>query len=188
MNSQNNQEITVRRQLLSLRAFKELLKNPPDELYNRISEELFLEILNFFSNISPEDQLNPSAMVNYIGSYCYQPGYEIFKESYLKIYRTINSEDIQAVVKKTGCLDDEVDTQPIAKRMLDNEGREICQDLQNWAMPMMLDNEGREIRQDLENWAMQNMLLNECRDIRQYAENQLNEIKERKKRATENDK
>ncbi len=133
MNTENNHEINLR-QVLSLRAFQELLKNPPTELYNNsIGETGFQEIANFLTRISPECRLNPSAMVKHIGSYCYQPGNEVLKKFYLKTYSSINSEDIQAVVKKTGDPDEAADGPPQAKRMLYNEGRDICDFLQKWA-------------------------------------------------------
>lgn len=132
MNTENNHEINLR-QVLSLRAFQELLKNPPTELYNSIGEEGFLEIFKFLSNIPSEDQLNPMAMVKHIGSYCYQPGNEVLKKFYLKTYSSINSEDIQAVVKKTGDPDETADDSSQAKQMLYNEGRDICDFLQKWA-------------------------------------------------------
>ena len=132
MNAEQNQEINSR-QVLSLLAFKELLKNPPAELYNSIGEEGFLEIAKFLSNIPPEDQLNPAVMVKHIGSYCYQYGHEFLKKFYLKTYQSINSEDIQAVVKKTGDPDEKADGPSIAKRMLYNESRDICNYLQKWA-------------------------------------------------------
>jgi hypothetical protein len=132
MNSEQNQKINSR-QVLSLRVFQELLKNPPVELYNSIGEEGFLEIAKFLSNIPPEDQLNPAAMVKRIGEYCYQSGHEVLKEWYLKTYQSINSEDIQAVVKKTGDPDETADAPSQAKQMLYNEGRDTCKSLQEWA-------------------------------------------------------
>ncbi|MCT7956895.1 hypothetical protein [Laspinema palackyanum] len=135
MNHENNQEINLR-QFLSLRAFKELLKNPPNDFSNRIGEEGFLEIANFLSNIPPEDKLNPMAMFQHISSYVYQEGHEVFKEFYLQTYKTINSEHIQYVVKKTGDPDDEADGPSITKQMLENEGRDACQDLQKWETEM----------------------------------------------------
>ncbi|MGL4498079.1 MAG: hypothetical protein ACRCU2_03370, partial [Planktothrix sp.] len=131
----------------------------------------FLEIVKFLSNIPPEDQLNPAAMVKHIGSYCYQPGHEVLKEFYLKSYNSINPEDIKCIEKKTGDPDDEADGPSTAQKMLENEGRDACQDIEKWATEMTA-----------------RMVENECRDIRKYLEKRLNEIKKRKKSATENDK
>lgn len=168
MNHENNQENSFL-QFLSLRAFKELLKNTPDELSNRIGEEGFFELANYFlNNIPPEDQLNPAAMVNHIVFYCDQTGHEVFEEFYLQTYNTINSEDIQAVVKKTGAPGDEADGPSITKQMLENEGRDGCSSLDAFMTVRMVENE--------------------CRDIREYLEKRLNEMNREKNSAIENDK
>lgn len=139
MNSENNHEINLR-QVLSLRAFKELLKNPPHELYNMIGEEGFLEIAKFLSNIPSEDQLNPAEMVKHIGSYCYQPGHEVLKEFYLKTYQSINSKDIQAVVKKTGDAGDRPSMTSVSNLVVAEEVLQSCKSMQHWAIEFLKHN------------------------------------------------
>ncbi|MGL4499337.1 MAG: hypothetical protein ACRCU2_09795 [Planktothrix sp.] len=146
MNTEQDRPINLR-QVFSVRAFHKLLKNPPDELYNSLGEEGFLEIANFLRRIHPEDQLNVSAMVKHIGLYCYQPGYEVLKKFYRQTYQSINPEDIKAIVKKTGDPGKKAYGLPTTGRDIENEGRDAREDLEKWTT------EGRDACEDLQKWA-----------------------------------
>ena len=72
-------------------------------------------------------------MADHITAFCEKPGNERLYEWLGEIYDRLDEDGIDKLVKKMGDPDDEVDNKPIPTRMLNNEGREICQDLQNWA-------------------------------------------------------
>jgi hypothetical protein len=139
MNSENNHEID--QNFLMYKAFKLLLEKRPAELYDSIGDEGFEEIANFLTKISPEDRLNPSAMVEHIGEYCYQPGNEVLKKWYLKSYNSIAQEDIQAVLKKTGDAGDRPSMTSSPNTIVTEEVLQICEYMQHWAMELLKQNQ-----------------------------------------------
>jgi len=138
MNSENNHEIN--RYLLICEAFRLLIEQPPAELYNSIGEAGFQEIANFLTNISPEDQLNPSAIVEHIAEYCYQPGNEVLKKWYLKSYNSIAQEDIQNVLKKTGDAGDRPSMTSFSNSVVAEEVLQSCKSMQHWAIEFLKHN------------------------------------------------
>jgi len=139
MNTENNHEIN--RNLLMCEAFRLLLEQPPEELYDSIGEAGFQEIANFLTKISPEDRLNHSAMVEHIAEYCYRPGNEVLKKWYLKSYNSIAPEDIQAVLKKTGDAGDRPSMTSLPNSEVAEEVVQICEDMQHWAMEFLKQNQ-----------------------------------------------
>ncbi|HIK12899.1 MAG TPA: DUF2384 domain-containing protein [Oscillatoriaceae cyanobacterium M33_DOE_052] len=130
MNTEKHHQIS--QEDLMCEAFRVLLEKPPLELSDSIGQQGFLEIANFLTTISPpEDQFNPSTMVNHIGAYCYQPGNEVLKKWYLKTYQGMAKEDIQTIVKKNLDAGDRSSINTLPD--ISPEGIEICQLLQRWA-------------------------------------------------------
>ena len=135
MNSENNHEID--RKSFICEAFRLLLEQPPAEIYNSIGEAGFQEIANFLTNISPEDQLNPSAIVEHIAEYCYQPGNEVLKKWYLKSYNSIAQEDIQNVIKKTGDAGDRPSMTSVSNSVVPEEVLQSFKSMQHWAIEFL---------------------------------------------------
>ena len=148
MNNENNHEID--RNVLMGKAFTLLLEQPPAELYDSIGEAGFQEIANFLTKISPEDRLNHSAMVEHIAEYCYQPGNEVLKKWYLKIYNSIAQEDIQAVLKKTGDAGDRPSTTSLPNSEVAEEVVQIFESMQRWAIEFLKQNQQKREPQLME--------------------------------------
>ena len=114
-------------------AFREMLGLSGTEEQKKIDRETAISIAHYLTELPPEDKLNPAAMANHITAFCQQPGNEQLNEWLGGIYDRLDEDGIDKLVKKTGDPDDEADGHPITKQMLENEGRDACQDLEKWA-------------------------------------------------------
>ena len=114
-------------------AFKEILADSPAEL----DQQTRLNIATYLTQLPSADQFDPSLMANHITAFCQQPGNEALKEWLGEIYDRLDEDGIDKLVKKTGDPGDEADAPTETRRMLSNEGRDICQSLQNWATEVL---------------------------------------------------
>ncbi len=114
-------------------AFKQILNQPPVELEKTLGSQMPGDIRLYLRQLPSEDYLNPAAMANHITEFCQQPGNEALNEWLEKIYGCLYADGIDKLVKKTGDPGPDVDAPTETKRILINEGRDICQYLQNWA-------------------------------------------------------
>ncbi|MEQ8382286.1 MAG: hypothetical protein RH949_07950 [Coleofasciculus sp. A1-SPW-01] len=119
--------------ILICQAFGQMLENSTTELEEKLTTNTRVAIARYFTQLPEEDRLNPSIMAIKIGHFCYSPGHENLKIWLLRIYNRLGIDDIQKVVKKTGDPGEEADAPTEPNRILINEGRDICQYLQNWA-------------------------------------------------------
>lgn len=114
-------------------AFRELLVNPSPEYQEKITPKTANSIAQYLSQLPAEDRQNPPVMANHITAFCQQPENEELYEWLGEIYDRLDTDGIDTLVKKTGDPSDEADSESIAERMLYNESRDICDDLQKWA-------------------------------------------------------
>ena len=69
-------------------------------------------------------------MANHIASFCQQPDHETLHNWLGKIYKRLNGDGIDRLVKKTGDPGDEGDDEPEKIRLIRQKSRDICQELQ----------------------------------------------------------
>ncbi|AVH66190.1 hypothetical protein [Nostoc sp. 'Peltigera membranacea cyanobiont' N6] len=119
--------------ILICQAFKQILTNPPVKLEEKLSNQVRFTIATYLAQLPLEEKLDPAKMANHITEFCQQPGNEYIEESLGDVYDSLDQDGIDNLVKKTGDPGDNVDDSTEIKRMLANEGRDICQFLQGWA-------------------------------------------------------
>lgn len=118
-------------------AFHQILATPPAKLEKKLSSQTYLAIATYLTQLPPQDHLDATAMAKHIGEYCHRPGNEVLDEWFLDIYNSLGADDIQKQVKNTKDPGDEADAPTEISRMLSNEGRDICQSLQNLATELL---------------------------------------------------
>ena len=127
--------------LVICQAFHQILATPPAELEQKLGSQAHLAIATYLTQLPPQDHLDATAMAKHIGEFCHQPGNEAldewFLDIFLDIYKSLGADDIQKQIKNTKDPGDEADAPTETSRMLSNEGRDICQSLQNWATEVL---------------------------------------------------
>jgi hypothetical protein len=121
-------------------AFKQILAKFPAELENKLGCQARPAIATYLTQLPPTEQLDPAAMANHITEFCQRPGNAELKEWLGETYDCLDQDGIDKLVKKTGDPGDEADALTETSRMLSNEGRDICQFLQNWATEVLNQN------------------------------------------------
>jgi len=114
-------------------AFKQILNQPLVELAKTLGSQMPYDIHLYLRQLPSEDYQNPAVMANHITDFCQQPGNETLDEWLGDIYDCLDTDGIDKLVKKTGDPGEEADAPTEPNRILINEGRDICQYLQNWA-------------------------------------------------------
>jgi hypothetical protein len=115
---------------LLYKAFSELLENPPVEVCAKLASERS-QIETFLIRIAPEDYQKPSVMVANIETLFEDLKSEELENAFLGLYNSLNPDDIQNVIKKTG------DPKPIGEifhdpELYENEIRVIISKLKKW--------------------------------------------------------
>jgi hypothetical protein len=118
---------------LICKAFKQILTNPPIKMKEKLTNQIGFTIATYLAQLPLEEKLDPAKMANHITEFCQQPGNEYMEECLGDVYDSLDMDGIDNLVKKTGDPGDNVDDSAETKRMLANEGRDICQFLQVWA-------------------------------------------------------
>ncbi|MEQ9623784.1 hypothetical protein [Coleofasciculus chthonoplastes] len=121
------------RDIFICEAFKQILNQPAVELEKTLGSQMPGDIRLYLRQLPSEEYQNPAAMANHITEFCQQPGNEALNEWLEKICNCLYKYGIDKLVKKTGDPGPDVDAPTETKRILINEGRDICQYLQNWA-------------------------------------------------------
>ncbi|MEQ9357545.1 hypothetical protein [Coleofasciculus chthonoplastes] len=119
--------------ILICQAFGQLLENSTTELEEKLTTNTRVAIARYLTQLPEKDRLNPWIMANKIGELCYKSGHENLKKWLLPIYNRLGIDDTRKLVKKINDPGEGADAPPETKRILINEGRDICQYLQNWA-------------------------------------------------------
>ncbi|MEQ8996648.1 MAG: hypothetical protein RID53_09115 [Coleofasciculus sp. B1-GNL1-01] len=119
--------------IIICQAFGQLLENSTTELEEKLTTNTRVAIARHLTQLPDEDRSNPLIMAKNIGEFCYRPGHENLKKWLLRLYNRLGTDDIQKLVKKINDPGEGADAPPETKRILINEGRDICQYLQNWA-------------------------------------------------------
>jgi hypothetical protein len=119
--------------ILICQAFKQLLTNPPINVKEKLTNQVGVTIATYLAQLPLEEKLVPAKMANHITGFCQRPGNEYMEECLGDVYDSLDMDGIDTLVKKTGDPGDNVDDSAEIKRMLANEGRDICQFLQDWA-------------------------------------------------------
>jgi uncharacterized membrane-anchored protein YjiN (DUF445 family) len=119
--------------ILICQAFKQILTSPPIKMKEKLTNQVSFTIANYLAQLPLEEKLDPAKMANHITEFCQQPGNEYIEECLGDVYDSLDRDGIDTLVKKTGDPGDNVDDSTEIKRMLANEGRDICQSLQGWA-------------------------------------------------------
>lgn len=117
-------------------AFQEMLGLSGTAEQQKLDRETAISIAHYLTELPAEDKLNAAAMANHITAFCQQPGNAQLNEWLGEIYDRLDEDGIDKLVKKMGDPDDEADGPSITKKMLENEGRDACQDLEKWATEM----------------------------------------------------
>lgn len=119
--------------ILICQAFKQILTNPPIKMKEKLTNQVGFTIATYLAQLPLEEKLDPAKMANHITEFCQRPGNEYMEECLGDVYDSLDMDGIDNLVKKTGDPGDNVDDSAEIKRMLVNEGRDICQFLQGWA-------------------------------------------------------
>lgn len=114
------------------KAFREMLIGVDTENKLQLDSETVVSLANYLAQIPPAEQLQLSVMANRITKFCQQPGNEQLSECLGQIYDRLDRDGIDKLVKKTGDPGETADDSSQAKQILDNEGRDICDFLQQW--------------------------------------------------------
>ncbi|MFP4124737.1 MAG: hypothetical protein ACLFWI_27815 [Coleofasciculus sp.] len=114
-------------------AFKQILTQPLVELEKTLGSQMPYDIHLYLRQLPSDDYQNPAVMASHITDFCQQPGNEALNEWLGDIYDCLDANGIDKLVKKTGDPGEEADAPTEPNRILINEGRDICQYLQNWA-------------------------------------------------------
>lgn len=119
--------------ILICQAFKQILTNSPIKMKEKLTNQVGFTIATYLAQLPLEEKLDPAKMANHITEFCQRPGNEYMEECLGDVYDSLDMDGIDNLVKKTGDPGDNVDDSAEIKRMLANEGRDICQFLQDWA-------------------------------------------------------
>lgn len=116
-----------------LKAFKEILTSPKDKLEQKLGNQAHIAIAKYLHLLPLKDFQNPAVMANHIAAYCQQPGNENLQSWWGEIYDRLDEDGIDIFVKKSRDPSEEADDEPEPQRIITNEGRDICQNLEDWA-------------------------------------------------------
>ncbi len=118
------------RDVYTCEAFKQILtaytKNREQNIDSAIYEQLFA----YFKQLPSEELLDPAIMANHITSFCQQPENKILYEWLGEIYDRLDDNGIEKIVKQTLDPGDQADQEPDSSRIIQQKGRDICQDLE----------------------------------------------------------
>ena len=114
------------------KAFKEIITEG-NELENKLGSQARLAIVNYLVELPSEEYENPSAIANHISAFCQRSGNESLYKWLLEIYNRLDETGIEKILKKTGDPGEQAEAPPQMKRIILNEARDICQELERLA-------------------------------------------------------
>jgi hypothetical protein len=135
----SNDEIQKQKNFLIGKAFLQLLQSPPAELAEKLDSQRRKSLATYLTKLPPADRENPSAMVEHIGKFCYAEENEYLKKWLLTTYNSL-SEDSGQKIFTTRDPKREAMALKINQEILDNESRDVCQKIQEWAAKEIAEN------------------------------------------------
>lgn len=107
------------------------------ELEQKLGAKSCHNIAVYLMQLPTASMLSLTQMANYITALCEKPENSKLKQWLLDLYISLGKDDILILVKKTGDPGDEVDSPNESLSLLDNESRDICLFIQNWAQEIL---------------------------------------------------
>ena len=118
------------RDVYTCEALRQILTAYTNNQEQKIDSAVYEQLFAYLQQLPSEDFHEPARMANHITSFCQQPENKILYEWLGEIYDRLDDNGIEKIVKQTLDPGDKADKEPDSSRIIQQKGRDICQNLE----------------------------------------------------------